>query len=304
MQLSVIICAHNPRFDYLVRVLDALRGQTLPVPRWELIIVDSASDNPLVEQVDLSWHPKAKTVREEQPGLAGARRRGTHETCGSLLVFVDDDNVLEGDYLERAVQIGHEYPWLGIWGGQLIPEFEGPALVNPIYYKYYLAIREFEGNRWSNNPDDFSTMPIGAAMCVRREIADEYAKRLTTDPRRLRLGRNGSKLLSGEDLDIAALACEMGFGQGLFAELKLTHLIPKERMTRDFLIRVQAGNAYSQVVFRVLKGQPCASPSRISSVVNFLKGLREDPIPRAVRFARARAERRAIRDLKQWGWIG
>jgi glycosyltransferase involved in cell wall biosynthesis len=298
---SVIICAHNPRFDYLVRVVDALRRQTLSVADWELIAVDNASDK--VAQFNLSWHPQAKTVREDKLGLAAARGRGIQETCGKVIVFIDDDNVLDAEYLKRALRIGREYPWLGIWGGQLIPEFEGPPLVNPIYYRYYLAIREFEGNRWSNNPDDFTTMPIGAAMCVRREIADEYANRLATDPRRLRLGRNGSKLLSGEDLDIAAMACEMGFGQGLFAELRLLHLIPKERMTRDFLIRVQAGNAYSQVVFRALKGQPYTSRSWISSVVNLLKGLREDSVPRAVRFARARAERRAIQDVKRWGWI-
>ena len=55
--LSVIICTHNPRFEYFDRVLNALKGQTLPLEQWELVIIDNASVEPLCERVDLNWHP-------------------------------------------------------------------------------------------------------------------------------------------------------------------------------------------------------------------------------------------------------
>ena len=45
--ISVIICAHNPRPDSLRRVLDSLAAQTLSKERWELLIVDNASEDPL-----------------------------------------------------------------------------------------------------------------------------------------------------------------------------------------------------------------------------------------------------------------
>ena len=41
LDASVIICTHNPRPDYFARVLDGLRNQTLPMHRWELLIVDN-----------------------------------------------------------------------------------------------------------------------------------------------------------------------------------------------------------------------------------------------------------------------
>jgi hypothetical protein len=41
MQLSVIICCHNPRIDYLLRVLKALSEQTLLKERWELLLIDN-----------------------------------------------------------------------------------------------------------------------------------------------------------------------------------------------------------------------------------------------------------------------
>src|SRR5216684_3043522 len=37
--VSVIVCTHNPRSDYLRRVLDALQAQTVPMENWELLIV-------------------------------------------------------------------------------------------------------------------------------------------------------------------------------------------------------------------------------------------------------------------------
>ena len=43
ISISAIICTHNPRPDYLRRVLDALKAQTLPKEQWELLLIDNAS---------------------------------------------------------------------------------------------------------------------------------------------------------------------------------------------------------------------------------------------------------------------
>ena len=39
LKLSVIICTHNPRSDYLRRVLKALSEQTLLKERWEMLLI-------------------------------------------------------------------------------------------------------------------------------------------------------------------------------------------------------------------------------------------------------------------------
>ena len=94
-QLSVIICTHNPRQHFLLRVLSALERQSLPAIEWELIIVDNASARPIAEMFDISWHPLGRHVSEEKLGLTSARLRGIEEAKGEFLVFVDDDNVLD-----------------------------------------------------------------------------------------------------------------------------------------------------------------------------------------------------------------
>ncbi|HTA29597.1 MAG TPA: glycosyltransferase family 2 protein, partial [Candidatus Cybelea sp.] len=91
---SVIICTHNPRPACLRRTLDSLRTQTLPFELWEFLLIDNASQPPLMGESDLSWHSQARHVREEELGLTPARLRGIKESAGELLIFIDDDNVL------------------------------------------------------------------------------------------------------------------------------------------------------------------------------------------------------------------
>ena len=104
LDASVVICTHNPRSDYFARVLDGLRNQTLPLHKWELLIVDNASRLPLV--ADYSWHPLARHILESELGLTPARRRGIREASADVIIFVDDDNVLEENYLREAIKLG------------------------------------------------------------------------------------------------------------------------------------------------------------------------------------------------------
>lgn len=128
-KLSVILCTHNPRPDYLARTLSALQIQTLALEQWELLLVDNASEQILASTIDLSWHPQSRHIRENQLGLTPARLRGIQEATSETLVFVDDDNVLNADYLEIALSISQTSPIIGAWGGQIRAEFEVPPPV-------------------------------------------------------------------------------------------------------------------------------------------------------------------------------
>src|SRR3954465_534043 len=122
--LSVIICTHNPRADYLARTLAGLRTQSLAADQWELVVIDNASREPLGSCFDFSWHPTARIVREDEVGLTPARLRGIAEARATPLALVDDDNILAPDYLERGVTLSQAWPNLGAWGcGRYTPEW-------------------------------------------------------------------------------------------------------------------------------------------------------------------------------------
>ena len=237
--LSVVICTHNPRPGYFSKCLDALHFQTLSLSSWELVIVDNRSDKPLADRMDLAWHPGARIVREETLGLTSARLRGIRESKGDLLVFVDDDNVLDVHFLETALRTMEERPFLGSWSGQCRPRFDEPP---PDWTRRYwgnLVIREFDKDVWSNLPRLPQSMPCGAGLCVRREVALHYLDLHKSGKRSFQFDRNGKSLLSGGDNDLAACACDIGLGVGLIASLELTHLISAERLTEDYLLSAQ-----------------------------------------------------------------
>jgi glycosyltransferase involved in cell wall biosynthesis len=294
-EVSVITCSHNSRPDYFERVLDALKGQTLDQRRWEYLLIDNASADPLAARVDLSWHSNARHIREEELGLTYARLRGIREAGGDILVFVDDDNVLDADYLEQVVHVANEWPRLGAWGGQTRPGFDSEP---PEWTKQYwsrLVIREFDSDRWSNQPSQADTMPCGAGMCVRKAVADYYADLHDNGQRTVIMDRAGNSLVSGGDSDLANCACDIGLGMGLFTALKLTHLIPAVRLTEDYLARLLEGLAYSSIVLNSFRPSNGYLPMRnlSTSLADLgrlaLRDRRERRFFRAIRRGEARA---------------
>jgi glycosyltransferase involved in cell wall biosynthesis len=248
LDASVIICAHNPRPDYLRRVLNALRGQILPKEQWELLVVDNASKVPLASACDFSWHPNSRCVLEDELGLAFARQRGMREASADLLIFVDDDNVIAPDYLSEAIRIKREWPLLGVWGsGATVPEFES---LPPDYLKEllkFLPHRQSKNIYWSNVNSCIESMPWGAGLCVRANVAAAYCKLFENSSLPIS-GRRGKSLMSGEDMEICYVACNAGLGMGVFPELRVTHLIPKERIGEKYLLKLVEGSLISIMV--------------------------------------------------------
>jgi glycosyltransferase involved in cell wall biosynthesis len=297
--LSVIVCTHNPQPDYLRRVLAALQSQTLPREEWELWLVDNASAEPLAKNWDLGWHPNGRHVREEALGLTPARLRGMAESRAEVLVFVDDDNVLQDDFLAHVMAIAREYPSLGAWGGNVTGEFEMPAPEWARPYLHALALREVKGDIWSNFNIDNRSFPFGAGLCVRKSVASAYGQALMARPASRGLDRTGASTLSAGDVDLVMTAYDAGFGTGLFQRLHLTHLIPQTRLTVDYLSRLLEGIEYSTHLLRNQRN-PRYVPSVDAPLLKWLRKYRVWRLPEPVK-SFARAQDRGIE--KAWAEI-
>jgi hypothetical protein len=295
--VSVVICTHNPRADYFGRTLAALAAQSLPREQWELLIVDNCSSSPVEGRFDFSWHPHARAVREEKPGLTPARLRGIREAAGELLVFVDDDNVLDLDYLEVAIRIARERPYLGSWSGQCRPRFEEPPPEWTRRYWGNLVIREFNQDAWSNLPRLAETMPCGAGLCVRRAVARHYLQLHQAGARSFQFDRTGDSLLSGGDNDLAACACALGLSVGLIAALKLTHLIPPERLTANYLRRLAEGIYFSSTLLDTQWGTHPKARGILGRTADLLRIMRLRAPHRQILRAAYRGRDRATRLL-------
>jgi glycosyltransferase involved in cell wall biosynthesis len=254
MQISVVICTHNPRPDYLKRVLRALQQQTLGYDQWELLLVDNASNRPLSSEIDLCWHPQARIVSENQLGTSLARYRGFLEAKNDVIVWVDDDAVLASDYLWQAVHISQNWPMLGGWGaGELKGEFEitPPVWLKPFYW--YFTVHQVNEDRWTNRPD-LSAFPAGAGMVTRKKAALPYFEQLKTDLLRQSFGHRGQELASCEDQDMFWTMTENGWGVGRFTSLKLIHLIPAFRTEENYLEELMANQWCYNVLLKYVHG--------------------------------------------------
>jgi glycosyltransferase involved in cell wall biosynthesis len=246
--ISVILCTHNPRENYLRRTLEALRAQTLAIKQWELLILDNAS-NPAIETlIDITGHQNARILLESELGKNAALSRGILHSSGALVIIVDDDNVLDPDYLTNALEIYEDYPFLGAFGGSVEAESEVDPPLSILPYLEGLAIRRIEEDHWSNAKKWSEATPFGAGMCVRREVAELYFERVQSDKIRFTLGRRGASLGAGEDTDMAWTSFSLNKGTGCFARLRLTHLIPKDRLTESYVERLYTGLGYADEI--------------------------------------------------------
>ena len=279
VKMTVVVCTHNPRREFLERTLEGLRRQTFSVENWDLLVVDNASTVPASSQFELTWHPRGRILCESILGLTAARLAAIAATTSELLVFVDDDNVLDPDYLQQAHQIAQDFPQLGCMGGQALPDFiDGPPAPWVKDFWPYLALRVFDRDYWTNLPENrWQFIPNGAGMVVRRAVANSYAQLSKACPLRGGLGRRGQTLISGEDTDLALLACDLGFGIGCFNLLRLTHIMPAGRLTEVYLMRLVEGSTCSYKLLRSLREPvqpeiPQTVVQRLRRVMRYLLG--------------------------------
>jgi hypothetical protein len=299
VELSVVIPTHNPRRDYLARVLDALKVQTLAGHKWELLIVDNQSDPPVESLVDLSWHPSASIAREERLGLTPARVRGFRETVGAVIVLVDDDNVLAPDYLEQSIAIADQKPFIGTWAGCIVPEYEQPEIAPPLELDSLLTLRRVASDIWSNDPAHHASTPWGAGLCVRRKVADAYGGEIETNQARASLDLKGGLLLYGGDTDISYVGCGLGFAKGVFAGLRVTHLIPANRCNVAYLSRVAFGRGYSEILhsYTISGTLPERNALSLSELVRDIRIHLRPRLQKSIALAYQRGQRQAFRDL-------
>jgi glycosyltransferase involved in cell wall biosynthesis len=275
--LSVAICTHNPRHDYFERTLNSLKCQDLPRDNWELIIVDNASALDLASHITLDWQKKARIVRENTVGLVHARLAAFRQTSTPLVVFSDDDNILSPSYLSEALKSFFKFPQLGAFGASVSCEYEQPIEAPQKFIDFFSDPSGGIGGIWSNDVEHEKSNPIGAGLCVRREVGTRFQERVANDPRILSLGRIGSQLLSYEDTEIVRTACMMGLGKGILSELKLVHLIGSNRTKCRYLIRLAEGHAFSREIFQFIGDRPISREnfaSRIRYLLNLSKSGR------------------------------
>lgn len=110
--VSVVTPFYN-RSDTMPDTVRSVLNQTFQ--NFEYIVVDDGST--LEESkayIGKLKHPKVKVIKQTNIGVAGARNKGIEKAVGKYVICLDDDDVLEPTYLEKAVAILETDPSVSI----------------------------------------------------------------------------------------------------------------------------------------------------------------------------------------------
>ena len=100
--VSVIVPVYN-RASEVHKCLDALVEQTYPKEQYEIIVVDDYSTDELKSVVEK--YPKVQYVLNKlEFSLPAARNMGLTKAKGEIIVFLDDDAIVEKDYIKKIVE--------------------------------------------------------------------------------------------------------------------------------------------------------------------------------------------------------
>jgi GT2 family glycosyltransferase len=229
--VSVIVCTRN-RSAYLRACLRSLADQEC-ASAYEVVVVDNAStdDTPEVLAAWSAQDSRFRIVREPTLGLSRAKNAGVAAARGTLLLFTDDDVIVDSGWVRSYVEFFSRYGSDSVVaGGPIVPApedlgewpgwFDACALPD-------LALLDYDGERplgrheyvWGAN------MGIPAALFCRIGSWDE------------RVGRRGDARGTFEDTEYQDRARGGGTDVWFCPSAPIRHRVPKRDVAVARILR-------------------------------------------------------------------
>lgn len=228
--LTVIICTYN-REKYIGNLLEALAKNDLPKSEYEIVLVDNNCTDHTHDicQTFAATHPDVqfRYVVETEQGLSAARNKGIREAKGDILVYVDDDALVDSDYLRIYAEHFATHPNTMAAGGPIEPMYEtaAPDWMTP-YTKALLTGWLNYGNKVRTFPQ--GRFPGGGNAAYRKEVFDKVGLFNTA------LGRKGNGLMGSEEKDIFDKMHTLGMQVLYLPTPVLHHIIPQTKLEKPY----------------------------------------------------------------------
>ena len=251
--ITLIICTYN-REKYIGPLLDSIVKNDYPTSDYEIVLVDNnCTDNTreVCEQF-ATTHPEIRSryVVETEQGLSAARNKGIEEAQGDIIIYVDDDALVDTDYIRIYAEHFATHPETMAAGGPIEPlyETEEPKWMSP-YTKALLTAWMNYGDKVREYPN--GRYPGGGNAAYRKVVFDKVGLFNTE------LGRKGSALLASEEKDIFDKMKAQGMQVLYLPTPVLHHIIPQAKLEEDYfnLLTLQIGRSERMRTRAISKGK-------------------------------------------------
>lgn len=235
--VTVIICCFNSSQRLKPTLEHLYQQKKIEIAKWEIILVDNSSTDNTVKVAEEIWahftstKPPFKIVSEQKAGLSSARNKGIAEAEFKFVLFCDDDNWLDNNYVFNALAIIKSSPTIGALGGKGSPVFE--AEEPPYFWKnqyHVLAV-----GRQSDIEGDITNergVVYGAGMILNKSayysLINMYNFSFQVSD------RIGNNLMSSGDHELCLALKLAGYKIYYSESLLFKHYIPKKRTSIDY----------------------------------------------------------------------
>jgi glycosyltransferase involved in cell wall biosynthesis len=247
--ISVIICCYNSSAR-ITPTLVALQNQQLKKGQisWEVILVDNASADNTAQIAAEVWRnnpvTEIKILREDKPGLMEARRRGLEQAAFDIVSFIDDDNWVEPEWVQKVAEVFSINKKIGACGGKSEAIFEKtkPGWFDTYENSFAVGAQADQ----SGIIDNKKGFLWGAGLSFRKQLWQQLQQR---GFKNLTLGREGMKITAGEDTEICYAIRLLGYHIYYRHDLTLKHFMPENRMNSNYLKKMFEGfgKAYARL---------------------------------------------------------
>lgn len=234
MYLSVVICSYN-RGKYLPMVFDSLKVQDYALQSYEIILINNNSTDNTDEivcnyQTQNPAFPLTYLVEYNQ-GISYARNRGVEAAKGDIIVFIDDDETVDPDFLSNINTFFSQFEDAGISAGPVIPVYETQKPKWLSHFTMRLITGAYDKGKSIKILGNKNYPGTGHA-CFRKILFTKYGAFDTT------LGRKGNSLMGAEDKDFFLRLMNGGEKCYYLPSAKIYHHIPAYKLTNDFFCKL------------------------------------------------------------------
>lgn len=251
MKISIIIPTHN-RADQLTVAIDsvvALRNEA----DFDLVVVDNNSTDSTKEVVK-SYGSLATYMFEGSTAFTRARNTGAEKAIGDILLYLDDDVIVNPGSLKRIIDVFENYSDCGVIAGQVLPKFTKPppkwALECQANYNGWSLLSKGTYPWLQHNFQEAPTA-VGPMMAIRRDVYEMIGgfPPDTVGVETNRGDRSFSKLYIGPgDGGLCVRVREAGLKIYYSSDISVYHVIPPLRFTLSFWRSRMIGEGYYHAI--------------------------------------------------------
>ncbi len=238
--VTIVICFYNAASRIVPTLKHIIDQSNRNYLNTELVLVNNASTDDtdrIIEETlrGFSVFPW-KIVHEKTPGLANARLRGLKNATFDIILYCDDDNWLDIDYVSKAELIFRNNSNIGILGGlgRAVSSIQIPDWFENVQNYYAVGPQMPTSGRVIGTRN----VVYGAGMLIRKSI---FEKLISEGFVFQSLGRTKSNLSAGEDSELCLAVQIMGYHIQYEESLTFSHFIEPRRLTETYFEKMKNG---------------------------------------------------------------